>query len=233
MFTGLVEEKGALLDRVLSGESARLKSRSHMKDLVVGESIAVDGVCLTVVREIAGGGFEADASSETLAKTTLGTVAKGGAVNLERAVRVGAPLGGHIVTGHVDGRARVEARRMLGDAIELTFRAPNDLARYVAPKGSIAVNGVSLTVNHVRDPEAASDVQATLFDVVIIPHTQSATTLDTLHTGDLVNIEVDVLARYVARLLDAGRAPHLVNANANGESADASWLDRLQRAGYV
>ena len=188
----------------------------------MGESISVDGCCLTVVAIAAGpdgrgrAGFEADASSETLARTTLGTLRMGVELNLERATKLGQRMGGHIVTGHVDGIGKVEGRRAIGEAIELTFGAPPSLARYIAEKGSICVNGVSLTVNRVF---------AERFDVAIIPHTRTVTSLDALAQGDVVNLEVDVVARYVARLLEAGPD--------TAENRDAQWMDRLKRAGYV
>ena len=212
MFTGLVEETGKLALRAPSGEGARLSIGCALKALVLGESISVDGVCLTVDR-ITEGGFECDASHETLAVTTLGSLPVGGRVNLERAMLVGGRLGGHIVSGHVDGVGTLAARKKIGTAIELHFAFPAELGRFIAAKGSITVNGVSLTVNHVR----AAD-----FDVVIIPHTQEKTSLEALATGGKVNLEVDMIARYVARLLETG-----------DRKDDASWLARLQRTGYM
>jgi riboflavin synthase len=212
VFTGLVEEVGSLRARAPRGPGARVEIGCALGPLVLGESIAVDGVCLTV-DVITKGGFEADCSHETLARTTLGALALGGRVNLERAVAVGQRLGGHIVSGHVDGTGVVAEARRVGDAIHVAFTMPRDLARYVAEKGSICVNGVSLTVNAV---------QGDRFTVVLIPHTQSKTTLDALAAGDRVNLEVDVLARYVARLFEAAR-----------ETNDASFLETLRRAGFA
>jgi riboflavin synthase len=204
VFTGLVEAKGTLVRRDARGDGARLAIRSRFADdepLVIGESIAVDGCCLSVVtitrdeRDApnAADEVEIDASSETLARTTLGTLPIGAAMNLERATKVGDRLGGHIVSGHVDGVGAVAARLPLGDAITLAFSVPPALSRFIAEKGSITVNGVSLTVNAVG---------ALRFEVAIIPITRSATNLDALSVGDRVNLEVDLLARYVARLLD-------------------------------
>ena len=232
VFTGLVEDKGVLARRDARGEGARLAVRlGHGGALVasdplsIGESIAVDGCCLSVVA-IAGDVFEVDASSETLARTTLGALRIGAPVNLERATKVGQRLGGHIVSGHVDGVGTVAARVPLGDAIALAFTVPAALARFIAEKGSITVSGVSLTVNAVALER---------FEVAIIPITRSATNLDLLAPGDRVNLEVDILARYVARLLDV--AGGTVGATASTSdlagASDAAWIERLKRAGYV
>jgi riboflavin synthase len=221
MFTGLVETQGKLLRRTQQGKDARLVVEGAFdvegSPVELGESIAVDGVCLTVAALDAAGGptvFQVDASSETLARTTLGSVAPGAAVNLERALRVGGRLGGHIVSGHVDGVGRIADKRPVGAAVEVTFEAPRDLLRFIAPKGSICVSGVSLTVNGVSGDR---------FDVMLVPHTQDKTTLEALPVSAPVNLEVDLLARYVARLLEAGPDP----------SSDAAWMSRLTRAGYV
>jgi riboflavin synthase len=212
LFTGLVEEKGTLRARTARGPGARVTIGCTLAPLVLGESISVDGVCLTVAT-IVQAGFEADCSHETLARTTLGSVAVGAGVNLERAVPLGGRMGGHIVSGHVDGEGTVASLRMIGDAMHVDFEAPAELSRYVAEKGSICVNGVSLTVN---------SVEGRRFSVVLIPHTREKTTLDALAAGSKVNLEVDVLARYVARLLEAGR-----------ESNDASLMASLVRAGFA
>ncbi len=199
MFTGLVAEKGALVRRTASAAGARLEIAvppgEAMAELVLGESIAVSGCCLTVATKTARG-FEADASPETLAKTTLGDLPEGAAVNLERALKVGDRLGGHLVSGHVDGVGTVVARAPAegGDSLVLRFRVPEELARFLAVKGSIVVDGVSLTVNVVEKNELA---------VMLIPVTREKTSLDALAVGSAVNIEVDTIARYVAQLLDA------------------------------
>jgi riboflavin synthase len=199
MFTGLVAATGVLAARSARGPGARLSLRAELDDgpLVLGESIAVDGCCLSVAAMVAGG-FEVDASAETLARTTLGRAAEGRVVNLERALRAGDRLGGHLATGHVDGVGELVDRRPLGEAVAMTFAIPADLARFVAEKGSIAVSGVSLTVNAVR--------AANRFDVVLIPITLAKTSLGSLAPGDPVNLEVDLIARYVARLMEAGVA---------------------------
>lgn len=225
MFTGLVETTGKLVRRTAHGKDARLVIAGNLggEPLELGESIAVDGVCLTVAAIVDQGGpsrervFEADASAETLAKTTLGRLDTGAAVNLERAVALGARMGGHIVTGHVDGVGTIKAKDPLGGAMKVTFEVPQDLARYIAAKGSICVSGVSLTVNNV---------QGNAFDVVLVPHTREKTSLEGLGPGSPVNLEVDILARYVLRFLEASRS-------ATPGSDDASWMERLGKAGYL
>jgi riboflavin synthase len=202
MFTGLVETTGAIAGRTPRGPGARLTVQANLgvgdgeqrEPLKLGESIAVDGVCLTV-DALRPGGFEVDASGETLARTTLGDLAPGSRVHLERAMRPSDRLGGHIVTGHVDGVGSLAERRPEGEAGEsvwMSFVLPRELARFVAEKGSIAVDGVSLTVNAVT--------AADRFEVTIIPHTSGKTKLGALAPGQRVNLEVDLVARYVARL---------------------------------
>lgn len=218
VFTGLVETTGKLVRRTAKGGEARLVLSGNLggEPLELGESIAVDGVCLTVAAIVDQGSprvFEADASAETLSKTTLGSVPIGAAVNLERAVALGARMGGHIVTGHVDGVGKIKAKEAAGaGAVKVTFEAPAELAKYIAAKGSICVCGVSLTVNNVAKNE---------FDVVLVPHTREKTSLDGLGPGAPVNLEVDILARYVLRFLEASG------------SDDASWMERLGKAGYL
>ena len=214
MFTGLVEEKGILRARSPRGPGARVRIACSLAPLELGESISVDGVCLTV-DTIVEGGFEADCSEETLARTTLGSVPLGGGVNLERAAALGQRMGGHIVSGHVDGTGTVAERRPVGEALHVEFTMPRELARYVAEKGSVCVNGVSLTVNGVSD---------TQFSVVLIPHTLKKTTLDGIAVGAKVNLEVDVVARYVARLLEAGQAT---------SASDEALLAKLRSAGLA
>jgi riboflavin synthase len=219
VFTGLVEEKGTVGARRSTGDGAVLGIKTAFAKLELGESIAVEGACLTVAK-LAPGGFEADVSSETLARTTLGGLSVGASVNLERSLAMGARLGGHIVSGHVDGTCALAARSPLGDAIKLSFRFDRHLGRFIAEKGSVAVNGVSLTVNAVDE---------TTFEVAIIPHTREKTTLESLTMGSLANLEVDLLARYLARLLEARGAG---DPEAKG-STDEAWLERLARAGIT
>jgi riboflavin synthase len=198
MFTGIVEEIGTLESlTTLPGGEARLQLRGPLaaSDAQLGDSIAVDGVCLTVVELTGDGGFAVDAVPETLRRSSLGHLAPGARVNLERSLRADARLGGHIVQGHVDGVAALTARRDGGRWVDLTFRIDPALAPLIAEKGAITVSGVSLTVT-----AAAEDS----FGVSLIPATLEATTLGGLAEGGTVNIEIDVLARYVARLRGAG-----------------------------
>jgi riboflavin synthase len=195
MFTGIITDIGRIARIERRGDMrAQLGTGYDTGSIDIGASIACDGVCLTVVA-LGADWFEVDISAETLSKTNLGDWAEGGRVNLERALRVGDELGGHIVSGHVDGLAEVIGRREEGDSTRLTFRAPASLARFIAPKGSVALNGTSLTVN-----EVAGDT----FGVNLIPHTQTVTTWGDVAEGDRVNLEIDTLARYVARLAEAG-----------------------------
>jgi riboflavin synthase len=236
MFTGLVETKGTI-DRIAHAAGratdARVVIRGELgpEALALGESIAVDGVCLTVASIVAAGPglcvFEADASAETLAKTTIGSLKAGAHVNLERAMPLGGRMGGHIVSGHVDGVATIAEKTPVGGAVKVAFQLPKELVRYVAPKGSICVSGVSLTVNNVDGDR---------FDVFLVPHTREKTSLDALPVGARVNIEVDLLARYVARLLEAPASTSSAEPTAdtvNATASDAAWTERLQRAGYL
>lgn len=195
MFTGIIQTLGRLRARAPSrrgGVGQRLTVECSFSALVLGESIAVDGVCLTVT-SFGDGYFDADASAETVARSTLGAMSPGQRVNLERALSLGERLGGHIVAGHVDGVGRVLKTDTVGDAQRWEFLAPAEVMRFVAEKGSIAIDGVSLTVNRVG---------TTSFDVMLVPFTQGATTLGDRRPGSAVNLEVDVLARYVARALE-------------------------------
>jgi riboflavin synthase len=196
MFTGLIEGVGSLATREMRGGDARLRvnvGTLRFDDVRIGESIAVNGVCLTAVAFDATS-FEADASNETLALTTLGGLPVGAALNLERAMRPHDRLGGHLVSGHVDGVGHVLRIEPDARAQRWTFAAPTSLLRYIAQKGSICIDGVSLTVNAV---DAAG------FEVALIPHTIAHTAFAQTAVGDAVNLEVDLVARYVERLLQA------------------------------
>lgn len=193
MFTGLIEEVGTVVACERRGDAAALRVRCGLTaDASVGDSIAVDGVCLTITA-LHADGFSADLAAETLRVTTLGDLQAGDRVNLERPLRVGDRLGGHFVQGHVDGVGTVTATDEQGDTLFLTITPPADLRPLIAAKGSVAVDGVSLTV---------VDTPGDRFRVAIIPHTRRATTLGSVHPGARVNIEVDIIARYVARLLE-------------------------------
>ena len=197
MFTGIITDIGEVLAVEQRGDTrARIGTGYDIAGIDIGASIACDGVCLTVIAKGTDprGWFDVEISAETLSRTNLGGGwGIGHAVNLERALKVGDELGGHIVSGHVDGVATVVGLRPEGDSLRVTFRAPRDLAWFIAPKGSVALNGTSLTVN---------EVEGTDFGINFIPHTQKATTWGRVAPGDRVNLEIDTLARYVARLRD-------------------------------
>jgi riboflavin synthase len=197
MFTGIVTDMGRIRAVEPAGDVRfAIDTAYDLATVEIGASIACDGCCLTVIDK-GEGWFAVTASAETLGCTTLGGWLPGSRVNLERSLRVGDELGGHIVSGHVDGVATVASRRAEGDSIRFVFDLPEPLARFVAAKGSIALAGVSLTVNEVAGAR---------FGVNVIPHTQKVTTLGALREGDRVNVEIDLLARYVARLIGKGTA---------------------------
>ncbi len=212
MFTGIVREVGRVLRISQSGDTRiRIACARPAESIEIGASIACSGVCLTVVARGrdesdvgAGGWFEVDASAETRAKTTLGRWAEGTKVNLEPSLRVGDELGGHIVSGHIDGTGEIVAIRPEGGSRRVTIAAPAALGRFIAQKGSVAVDGISLTVNEVADDDGggASGGATTRFGVNIIPHTWQVTGLSDAAEGTRVNLEIDLLARYVARLAD-------------------------------
>ncbi|XXX75020.1 riboflavin synthase [Sorangium sp. So ce134] len=217
MFTGLVETIGVLRRRS-GGAVARALIETSLGPLTLGESVSVNGACLTVDR-IAPGGFECDMSSETLDRTTLGALQVGARVHLERATPLGARMGGHVVLGHVDGIGRVVEQSRAGDALRMRVSAPTDLAPFLAPKGSIAVDGASLTLNAVSAPGATQ----TWFDVMLVPHTIGRTLLGELRTGAAVNLEVDVHARYVARALQVASIAGLQSlSSGDARDGDAS-----------
>ena len=194
MFTGIIEAIGKIAAVEKTGDDARIRVDSGKLNLTginAGDSIAVSGVCLTATEHSAAG-FTVDVSGETRSRTTLGNLDVGAEVNLEKALTLATLLGGHLVSGHVDGMGSVVSRREAGRSVQFRFRMPDALARYVAGKGSICVDGVSLTVNVVDGAE---------FEVNIVPHTLAETTLGNLRAGSLVNLEVDILARYLERLM--------------------------------
>jgi riboflavin synthase len=193
MFTGIVRERGriAAVDGGNGGVRLRVEAPDTAATVAVGDSVAIGGVCLTVV-DVAAGELAFDAVPETLARTALGRLAAGDAVNVEPALRAGEPLGGHMVQGHVDGVARVRSVAPEGDGRRIWIDAPAELLRYCVEKGSVALDGTSLTI-------AALDDEG--FAVALVPHTLAVTTLGSLSSGDDVNLEVDVLAKYVERLV--------------------------------
>lgn len=210
MFTGLVETTGTLRARERRGPGFRLEIACDLRPLELGESIAVSGVCLTVA-ETSSKGFAADVSIETVERTTLGRVASGSRLNLERSLAVGDRLGGHLVSGHVDAVARVVAVEPAGEARRVTIAAPAPVLPFIAPKGSVALDGVSLTVNAVSGDR---------FELMLIPHTLQVTNLGALRPGAELNLEVDLVARYVVRWLEA--------SGASGHTL----ADALARAGF-
>lgn len=209
MFTGIVTDVGeiAILKPVAQGQLHRLRiaCRYDQKTIADGASIACNGVCLTVVRSGVDAGrtwFEVDAAAETLGMTTAKHWRQGMLLNLERALKIGDELGGHIVAGHADGVATIISRKDLPDMARFELRAPGELAKFIAPKGSVTLDGVSLTVNAVDSDR---------FTVLIIPHTLSVTTLQRWNAGTEVNIEVDLMARYAARLTEMKQVRGLQN----------------------
>ncbi len=213
MFTGIVQTMGTIEALTPRGGDVRLGVRCpdlHTGSGTVGDSISVSGVCLTAI-ELDENGFRADVSRETLDHTTLGQCRPGGRVNLEMALTLATPLGGHLVTGHVDGIGEVVDRRDDGRSIRFGIRVPRELSRYVARKGSVCLDGVSLTVN---------DVSGDRFGVNIVPHTLEVTTLSEWVAGVAVNLEVDIVARYLERLL-------------GDDSSSGLSLDKLKETGFA
>ena len=193
MFTGIITDIGSVRAIAKAGDTRfEIATAYDMATVDMGASIACNGCCLTVIAK-GPGWFAVQASAETLSKTTLGSWGQGTRINLERAMKLGDELGGHIVSGHVDGVGEIVSIRPEGDSKRFRFRVPSALARFIAPKGSVAVDGTSLTVN---------EVEGDIFGVNIIPHTQAVTTWGGMAEGQSVNIEIDMLARYVARLTE-------------------------------
>jgi len=216
MFTGIIESVGEVAALERKGEDLRLRIRTGKLDLetvAIGDSIATSGVCLTVV-ELPGDGFWADVSSETLACSCIGDLKISDRVNLEKALTPITPLGGHLVSGHVDGVAEVVSRRDDGRSVRFRMRAPDTLARYIAAKGSVCVDGISLTVNVVQGPE---------FELNIVPHTLVETTIGEFQPGRNFNLEVDIIARYLERLLLGGST----------QPEEGISMELLQRSGFT
>jgi riboflavin synthase len=213
VFTGIIQAAGEITGLEPRGGDMRLTIQCPnlgMDTVSLGDSIAVNGVCLTVI-EWDNKGFSADVSRESLERTTLGGLNKGGAVNLEKALTLQTPLGGHLVSGHVDGVGEVIAREKLARAEEFWIRAPSELAKYIAEKGSICVDGISLTVNAVKGAE---------FRLTIVPHTLDVTTMQGFEVGQKVNLEVDLIARYLERLLLGEKAAETASGITEGFLAE-------------
>ena len=193
MFTGIITDIGTVRAVTRAGDTRfEITTAYDLGTVDMGASIACNGCCLTVI-EKGPDWFAIQASAETLSKTTLADWGQGTRINLERALKIGDELGGHIVSGHVDGLGEIVSITPEGDSMRFRFRVPGELARFIAPKGSVAIDGTSLTVN---------EVEGNIFGVNIIPHTQAVTTWGTMKLGQRVNIEIDMLARYVARLTE-------------------------------
>ncbi len=217
MFTGIIQSVGKIAALEAIGGDARVRietGKLDMSGVNTGDSIAVSGVCLTAV-EHAATWFSADISSETLSRTTLGRRHVGDAVNLEKALTPTTPLGGHLVSGHVDGVGELVSRREQGRSVQFRVKAPDSLARYITEKGSICMDGVSLTVNAVHGAE---------FEVNIVPHTLDETTLGGIQSGSEINLEVDILARYLERLMLGERA---------AQSGSAITREFLAQHGFI
>lgn len=217
MFTGIIQAVGSIRRREPRGDDMRMVIATgglELSAVKIGDSIAVNGVCLTAVT-LAADSFAADVSAETLQRSSLGALAEGDPVNLELALTLATPLGGHLVSGHVDGLGEVLERHPEGRSERFRIRAPDRLARYIAEKGSICVDGVSLTINAV---------EGSVFDLNIVPHTLAATTLGDFRPGRKVNLEVDLIARYLERLMLGDRA-----AQGNG----GVTLDALRQHGFI
>lgn len=195
MFSGIVEEMGVVktCDRGLAGAKLTILAKTILQDLAIGDSVSVSGVCLTVVTK-SDLDFSVDVSTETLQVTTIGTLSAGAPVNLERAMKIHARIGGHLVMGHVDGIGLIQDRQQLGNGLHVVIETSPEILRYCIQKGSITVDGISLTINSVSEKT---------FSVMIIPHTAQITTLGTKPPGETVNLEVDLIGKYVERLLQS------------------------------
>jgi len=218
MFTGIIQAIGTIAALEPKGQDVRVRVQTgklDLSDVQLGDSIAVNGVCLTAV-ELPGDGFWADVSGETLSRTTFAALQKGSQANLEKALTPTTRLGGHLVSGHVDGIGEIISRKTEGRSERFVIRAPNALAKYIAEKGSICVDGISLTVNGVRGTE---------FELNIVPHTLVETTMSEFKTGTQVNLEVDIIARYLERLLLGDKAADKQGGGIN--------LDKLQEYGFI
>ena len=219
MFTGLIQMRGRLVHHLPHAHGEHLGLACQFENFELGESIAVNGVCLTVVR-FSEHYFECDVSSETLRRTNLGGLRNGDGVNLERALRLGDRLGGHLVSGHVDGTGKVAAVTPSGESLAIRIEAPHELMRYVVEKGSIAIDGASLTVNAV---------ERAAFEIMLIPHSQSVLEPDFWRVGRTVNIECDMIGKYVEKLLSC---THGASSDIEKSSSTLS-MEQLRDAGFL
>jgi riboflavin synthase len=219
MFTGIIEEVGSVKELRVSGKGARIyvSSPELWKKLGIGDSVAVNGVCLTAV-EKGGGSFAADISEESLQRSNLGDLKRGMPVNLERALTLNSRLGGHIVQGHVDGIGRVESVKKSGEGLIYTFSALPEVTGFLVEKGSIAVDGISLTISALMEGE---------FSVAVVPHTVEETNLKWIKAGDAVNLEVDIIGKYVHRYLERGLT------EADNATESGSFYEKLVEGGFL
>lgn len=215
MFTGIIEEFGAVKDIKKDSKGARLSifAKTILEGSKIGDSITVNGACLTAVN-IFNNSFEADVAPETLKKTNLGELKSGSRVNLERALRLSDRLGGHLVTGHIEGTGVIKEKKKFGNSVEFFIEASKELLRYIVQKGSIAIDGISLTVVDVKDRS---------FSIAVIPHTLEVTTLGVKNIGDSVNIETDIIGKYVEKMLPNFTSPPF-NKEGNGGIINEAFL---------
>ncbi len=220
MFTGIIIELGEIISLEKKTESAKLslKGNEIVKDVALGDSIAVNGVCLTVV-DIEKDGLSFDVSVETLRSTNLGNLKRGDRVNLEPSLKPNSKMGGHFVTGHVEGVGRIRSKKPLGNAVKIEIEAPDNVLKYLVGKGSVAVDGISLTV---------VDVLKDAFSIVIIPHTAKVTSIGIKNIGDTVNLEPDILGKYVAKFLQSA-----VSGQQSAEEKDSELLSALKKSGFI
>lgn len=226
MFTGIIEATGVIdiLSREEGGCRLTIASKKlDFSDIKMGDSIAVSGACLTVTA-LGDATFSADVSNETLQCTTLGELSQGAIVNLEKSLKAESRLGGHLVSGHVDGIGQLFSKEMDGDSLRLVFSSPRELSHYIARKGSVCIDGISLTVNEVDDVD---------FSVNIIPHTAAETTMDEFEVGRQVNLEVDLISRYLERLLQKSE---IAKSNAELDELDSTEnlsIEKLKKSGFI
>lgn len=223
MFTGIIIELGEIVSLEKKTESAKLflKGNEIVKDVALGDSIAVNGVCLTVTKLLTHNSeLVFDVSVETLRSTNLGNLKRGNRVNLEPSLKPNSKMGGHFVTGHVEGVGRIRSKKPLGNAVKIEIEAPDNVLKYLIEKGSVAVDGISLTV---------VDVLKDAFSIVIIPHTAKMTTIGFKNVGDTVNLEPDILGKYVAKFLSESR----VKSQESGAKENSELLSALKKSGFI
>lgn len=226
MFTGIIEATGMIKSLTKGEGGCRLSIFSEkldFSDVVIGDSIAVSGVCLTAI-ELGDSTFSADVSNETLQCTNLGSLEEGSLVNLEKSLKSESSLGGHIVSGHVDGLATLYSKDIDGDSLQLVFTAPVELAHYIARKGSVCIDGISLTVN---------EVDGINFSVNIIPHTAVETTMHEFELGREINLEVDLISRYLERLLQKNELAESYSVGSDEKNSEGLSIEKLQASGFI